>query len=103
MNAESIIFQVESFQSLDFLQSRHQRHENTNATKPSSEISQQIKRRPLNLGSVWSLSHNNDTDQVAATTNLSAVLAFAAMTTRDREALCREFVNALNEDAAERK
>jgi hypothetical protein len=46
---------------------------------------------------------NNVDDQVAATMNLSAVLAFAALTTGDREALCREFVYALNEDAVERK
>lgn len=48
------------------------------------------------------LSDNVD-DQVAATMNFSAVLAFSALTTGDREALCREFVYALNEDAVERK
>jgi hypothetical protein len=46
---------------------------------------------------------NNVNDQAAATMNLSAVLAFTALTTGDREALCREFVYAFNEDAVERK
>jgi hypothetical protein len=48
------------------------------------------------------LSDNID-DQLSATMNVAAVLASVALTTGDREALCREFVYALNEDAVERK
>lgn len=49
------------------------------------------------------LESDNVEEQAAATMNMSAILAFSALSTGDREALCHEFVCALNENAIECK